>query len=292
MTVREILLPWDQQPQERARLRVGRPGSWLWMPGQLCLAGGDGIAADQIGATSVQPSLAGLGMAVGGANSAVLVPPQPTLQMGQIAYVVQLVFTSTSSFFAGGFGYSGSGAGGFYVEQPFDFNLDQNGSASVGKLRCSFRTYTGGATRFGPASACFSTGVLHTAVVLLNAAASAELWVDGRSIPLTFSDSGFVDAPTTIYPKRFAVGNFNYGSNPDYVAWGTTGATYSLFARIVGRDFDPREVSINPYSLLEPQRIIVPYSAAAPSAVPNITFVGAENITATSADYRVTLDYA
>lgn len=292
MTVREILLPWDQQPQEMARLRVGRPGSWLLLPDQLCLPGGDSVAWSQTANVTRKPSTAGTGMSVGTALDSFFVPPQPTLQTGQIAYVVQLVFTSTSSFFAGGFGYNGGGAGGSYVEQPFDFNMDQNGSESVGKLRCSFRAYGGGATRFGPASACFSTGVLHTAVVLFNAAASAELWVDGRSIPLTFSNSGFVDDPTTIYPKRFAVGNFNYGSDYDYVYWGTTEATYSLFARIVGRDFDPREVSINPYSLLEPKRIIVPYSAAAPSAVPNITFIGAENITATSADYRVTLDFA
>lgn len=48
----------------------------------------------------------------------------------------------------------------------------------------------------------------------------------------------------------------------------------------------------NPWALFEPQvrRIWVP--SAGGSSVPNITFVGAENITSNSVDYRVTLDYA
>lgn len=57
-------------------------------------------------------------------------------------------------------------------------------------------------------------------------------------------------------------------------------------------DSEHASLAVNPWQLLTPlaRRIWVPSAAA--SAVPNITFVGAENITATSADYRVTLDYA
>ncbi len=47
----------------------------------------------------------------------------------------------------------------------------------------------------------------------------------------------------------------------------------------------------SPWQLFEPQRLVIPTSAAAP-AVPAITFVGAENILATSASYRVSLNYA
>lgn len=46
-----------------------------------------------------------------------------------------------------------------------------------------------------------------------------------------------------------------------------------------------------PWALFEPQSIWVPVVSGG-GAVPTITFVGAENILATSADYRVTLDYA
>ena len=52
------------------------------------------------------------------------------------------------------------------------------------------------------------------------------------------------------------------------------------------------DIGRNPWQVFAPQRILVPTSGAGGGAVPDITFVGAENITATSANYRVTLNYA
>lgn len=46
-----------------------------------------------------------------------------------------------------------------------------------------------------------------------------------------------------------------------------------------------------PWQIFEPQRIVVP-TYSAPAGVPDITGVVAENILATSAGYRVTLNYA
>lgn len=51
-------------------------------------------------------------------------------------------------------------------------------------------------------------------------------------------------------------------------------------------------VGADPWQLFAPSRLILPMSAGAAPSVPSITAVSAENITATSADYRVTLDFA
>lgn len=74
--------------------------------------------------------------------------------------------------------------------------------------------------------------------------------------------------------------------------YGGNGACY-LFA-LWNRALDPilaQRASANPWFMFAPRQIIIPVAAAA-SVVPTITAVSAENITATSADYRVTLDFA
>ena len=68
-----------------------------------------------------------------------------------------------------------------------------------------------------------------------------------------------------------------------------------VFARLWRRALsvnELRETYANPWSLFAPRRRRIPAYSAAPSAVPDITFVGAENITSNSAGYRVTLNYA
>lgn len=68
-----------------------------------------------------------------------------------------------------------------------------------------------------------------------------------------------------------------------------------VFARLWRRALsidELRETYANPWSLFAPRRRRIPAYSAAPSAVPSITFVGAENITSNSASYRVTLNYA
>lgn len=56
-------------------------------------------------------------------------------------------------------------------------------------------------------------------------------------------------------------------------------------------DIEIAILSASPSRLFMPQRRFIPPAGTA-TAVPTITFVGAENITSTSADYRVTLDFA
>ena len=67
-------------------------------------------------------------------------------------------------------------------------------------------------------------------------------------------------------------------------------ALAAIVQRDVGADAEA-ELLGNPWALFAPRRILVP-TYSAPGAVPDITFVGAENILATSADYRVSLNYA
>ena len=57
-------------------------------------------------------------------------------------------------------------------------------------------------------------------------------------------------------------------------------------------DADVAALSANPWQLFAPRRIRVPVYGAAPSTVPDITAVVAENILATSVGYRVSLNYA
>lgn len=87
------------------------------------------------------------------------------------------------------------------------------------------------------------------------------------------------------------IGQIKFASSRDTA---DTSASLYMAAFAIGRGptHELAQSLANPWRLLEPLRIILPYSAAAPSAVPSITAVSAENITATSADYRVTLDFA
>lgn len=87
---------------------------------------------------------------------------------------------------------------------------------------------------------------------------------------------------------QFCVGALRRDSTGSFWAGRTwIAAAFSTALSIAELD----ELRANPWQLFDSEIILIPASGGA-STVPNITFVGAENILAASADYRVTLDYA
>lgn len=98
-------------------------------------------------------------------------------------------------------------------------------------------------------------------------------------------------AMTTPPAYTAGVGQIKFASSRDTAA--TSGEVY-LAAFAVGRGptAELADSLFNPWRLLEDRRIPVPYSAAAPGAVPTITAVYADSITKASVVPRVTLDFA
>lgn len=103
-----------------------------------------------------------------------------------------------------------------------------------------------------------------------------------------------VGTGTGVAARVYASGAFLYSSGIyGYTNW--TRPHPHVMQAAWNRALTPAErgdIGRNPWQVFAPRRILVPTSGAGGGAVPDITFVGAENITATSANYRVTLNYA
>lgn len=293
---REIVLPWRQQPQRAVGIApwASTPGAWAWTPAAGFAGFGAGELAPIVGTVHGGVTPGGMSSRTNGSTDAILAPWATRFQLGQIAYVFQVWLTTTATAFVAGSGGNGSGGNGLYVEQPLDLNTNQTGAAAPGKFRFSIRSHTGQDTRCAPTNAVLGTNKIHTIVIVPRSANSVSVWVDGAAVALSYSATNYTsDDPTLLPPHRFALLNFGYGgTGAPYYIWGNAGAHLLLAARLTTTAFDGAALSANPWSLFAPQVRRIPVYSAAPSAVPSITFVGAENITSNSAGYRVTLNYA
>lgn len=113
-------------------------------------------------------------------------------------------------------------------------------------------------------------------------AATMRFYAKGK-----LAESGSFTAPVASNAARRS----HIGAGTSF--FGSSSAGLSVVA-VFNRAFAESEyvsLYLNPWQLFAARRFVVPVPAAG-GAVPNITFVGAENVAATSADYRVTLDFA
>lgn len=291
MALIEHVWPWTQQPQgATASLAswASTPEAWAWTP-STGVVGPHSALVTTGGTVNYGLTAGGVAAQAGNANSIIFGPLTRRIRLGRVAFVTQFVMTSTAQAMIAGCGDNG-GYTDTYVEQPFDLNYDADGSTSAGKFRFSIRNASGNATRAAPVSAVLQTGVLHTLVAVPRNGASVNVWLDGAAVPVTYSATSYTeDAADVMQRFNFGILNFFYANT--YI-WANSAAQVLLMARLTTTAFDGAELSRNPWQLFAPieRRIWVP--GEAPGGVPSITAVYAENITATSADYRVTLDYA
>lgn len=114
----------------------------------------------------------------------------------------------------------------------------------------------------------------------------------GSGQPMLFYRGGAIIASGTT-PTLSSTSNVNYAVG-DFGNWASSPTGAIIKGAYYRRALTGGEISVlteTPWANFEPMRFDIPFTPAA-GTVPNITFVGAENITSTSADYRVTLDFA
>lgn len=250
--VREILQPWRQQPPAGTRLR--RNPAVLLLP--------------QIGFDAFNP------VTQVAPNSACVPAPHgvaavvPDAGGGSFYYPSPYSLSSYNSriALAGSFSRAGLGAVAGGVWTALRVGVD-----SSGRIFAASHSYPSGyLTATGPVVG--ADDVLHYAAT----------WEPGGGVRLAFGGQIY-RAPST---------DVEYNDIASQVRAGDAGVTiYGLAAYTGGLDDDALLALAEPWGMFEPLRIVVPVSAVG-STVPTITAVSAENITAVSADYRVTLDYA
>lgn len=263
--IREIALPWRQQPQCAVRPNPVFSSGAIWLPGvqaNLC----SGI---------VNPLASGTGLAAG-----VGVRGRADVLQGGVGpsfgYGATLPSTQAISFVLVADQVSAS-----------DARLLGNASYEIlpayGKLDCYAN---GGLYSVAIGNAVSWSGALVYTHDMTDSANYPMAWLDG--VPLTVTRT----TSSSTSPIGGTTVLCNHAQSPG-VARQFVGSVYlgGIFPLSFAGDV-AQAISANPWQLFAPRvrRIWVP--SAGGSAAPDIAFVGAENITATSADYRVTLDFA
>lgn len=167
-----------------------------------------------------------------------------------------------------------------YDQVALSSGSDSSGSSAPGGI--AFWAYSS-SFRYQIATTGINDNLPHVVVGVADTPGSrCELWIDGSIVAST----GTVGSqPGGLTPIAQLSGSSAASRG------GPETALSLVWARALSAD-EIRRVSANPWQVLAfvKRRIWAPDASG--STVPDITFVGAENILATSADYRVTLDYA
>lgn len=273
--IREIELLWDQQPQEATDIdpswglsaelawSAAAPiGDQLWTPGatfpEVVTAAGRGRAFT--GNQSVAMTRQGRPGFFSPTFTAVVVFDWASGGANNYPQLLQVGGPENCAFIVGAINQSGG-----------DIALVKGAVAVVGS------------------GLSLTSGVIY-ALVMSHNAVSGEYYALLR--PLAGAVITRESAVNTATPLHSVSGVMAVGAGRRDVPVSWNGNVYFAFASY---DFlaEPagRELIYNPWALIDSQRWLVPVAPAG-GAVPNITAVYAENILATSADYRVTLDYA
>lgn len=202
----------------------------------------------------------------------------------EFSIVVWALMTASDQTDGAGLFCCGNGGGG---EQ---YNIDLRSSPNGGWVRFYTRDSGGGVN--GNISAAANSAISQTQWRLIVGTFSGRntrqrLYYDGAlaaSATVTSSLNAVSGHTTSIGARQSGSGSYDMAANCHIAA-----------PRIYARELTQGEVLRilrDPYAgVLEPRRRMMS-SPAVGGAVPTITAVSAENITATSADYRVTLDFA
>ena len=276
MALIEHVWPWTQQPQEVARVDA------RWRERLVYANPLDAICANVVtglieshGSTTVAPAPWGVSRAFDGSSSSHIVGTALRTNPLLRTYVFSQVRL-------------GAGGGGYGRVFDRDGTDDALLFSSVLSKFQFTRKFTGprGSWSFAPSD----IGVAATFVIAHDASSAANVprvWRDGSQLAVTTDEApGGTAISSGDTTSVFRVGNRVAGDRPWH---GLLGHVY-VFDDIL-TDEECAGLSACPSVLWEPRHSVVPVSAGG-SAVPDITFVGADNILATSADYRVTLDFA
>lgn len=287
--VRTIELPWTQQPQEVVRLNAGSPivqagiGA-LWHGSSMADAvTGSLITRSSSASQNTGPS--GLYHRVAGTGSLdrlVLQTSADNIGAGNFTVLIRTILRGNLS--------NAYMAVGRWMGPPSTSDWYLGAGSS----------FTGSTVDFGVACGTEPIGV--SATVPGGWATGVEYTIVGRRLGTTlYVDlfSGIALLVSGSYSSGL-INTVNYNShNLTFGEYKGGGAAYNLDSDTSLLALFPRCLSNaeilalavdSPWHLFESQRIEVPSAAA--SAVPNITALSAESILATSAGYRVSLNYA
>lgn len=279
---REIALPWMQQPQEAAGVNWRNPITeglvFAWSAaeplrdaaGGARMLGGPGEPgiATAVGTDGLQTTFSG----AQGADSLVTADPWRGLVGARQSTVDLLLYVSTGGAnFRPLAQYGGS-----------QDSLSHQVRGSWGDMEWTAAKFSAYSCRFYGAN-MFATAGWYRLTMAWYGRNNCAFVVNGAPRNLS-----------VIEWEDIAVGDVG---EPLRLASNVTDklAGRMVYARVWRRGLHLDEMmalQTNPWQIYAPRRVRIPVYSAAPSAVPDITFVGAENITATSAGYRVTLDYA
>ena len=282
MALREILLPWDTQPQEAVGIDWANPLArnleFAVVPSLGLRNLVDGFSGFAVSGALDQVVPGVVGMTPAQTASGTMVQPtltsagHPNAAKSDVSVLSALVI-----------GYQST-------TKNNDLRLGRaNGSAapswSVGYHSGSNNgphAIVGTFTRAG-----FSSGWTRidkpTAVLLTADGSTARVYVGGVQV-----DSGSYTEPTYEYSSFHGRGVF-FGGDVNSAATGPSFLGLLWANRVLTAD-EVREVSVNPWQLFAPRQIWVPQSAGGPSmptlSLPTVTAIGA-----TQATPRVTLTY-
>lgn len=259
MALIEHVWPWTQQPQEAVRVA----GDLARDLSLLVNFGAD--ASNQLGGAPIAQGAAQLGLSPlgrallcpGGAQQSYGYAVSPSGATQPLSALLAAHITAHGALF--------SVAGNYYSGEPF-LLLTSNASNinlyAAGNYRVSAPSFIGLAI----------IGVRFDGAAL-------ELWINGA-----MAGSAALGSLGSYNSSNLYIGG-GYGNSAD-----ARYAACAYWRRDIGREAMSL-LTTNPWAMFAPRRLVIPTTAAAP-AVPDITFVGAENILATSAGYRVSLNYA
>lgn len=269
--IREIELHWEQQPQEQVR-----PSEWALSRGigSLLLPSIglrdliDGAEWEVWGTPpAVTSGQHGICLDTTAAYGGLLLRPRVNLSGAAQTHVMLVQTTGIAGQYAGLL--SSSSIGGDNASLSIQANASSVWSTWLGNADSA---WSGVSTQYGP-----------TLLIVTGDASGTKTYLGGTLIHSTAS------APAAQVNSRIVL----FGERSALASYATAGRLW-LYAGLQQRLSDAEVADLNGnlwQRLLDPI-VFSTWADAAPISVPNITFVGAENITATSADYRATLDYA
>ena len=284
--IREIALPWTQQPQEAVSVApdwVARGLSFalLRVGGRMLdVFRADGPLSDS-GTTALSPD--GIVTDYTGSQVTEFADAAPYRITGGLTLIAGLEIDAFANYTAITFKQSS------YWKASFEWRhgrVSHNNSDPAGAQAVFIRGNDSVTGEYCSVGGPTTTGRRVSAVSVADGSllSSPVFYVDG--MPLAAATVG-ASAGTVVDG-----GNLRIGQRFDGVVQldGRVSFLYGFSQQLPGADV--AALSANPWQLFAPRRIRVPVYGAAPAGVPDVTFVGAENILATSAGYRVTLDYA
>lgn len=265
---REIALPWTQQPQEAVGAAAAdRLVALLSPPTGEAVTRTQMRAAPSANRPNIGVNGAGQAWAFGGAHAI----EAPSIPYAPPPFTLLLIARKSASVTEALVGFGGSGGG-------YGWRLGSYAGAAA-----MYITF-GGVADYNISTSGWLVGEV-ACYALVCTASTAAAWCNGEKLGSVSVGTPFVPA----FPLTLGASNGGAGDH-------STSEINNV--ALYGRAFSDDEAAAasraesRQWGLYLPITRRIPVYSAAPSAVPDITAVVAENILATSAGYRVSLNYA